>query len=245
MAYERKYFIHNYDCDISGRLSVSSMMKYFEDIALLQSEDVGYGMSYYLANNVGWILHQWNIDIYDRPFFMDTINLVTNPYSYKAFMANREFEIYSEDNDLLVKADSVWIFLDTRERKPKRIDVEVMKAYGIGEDGPSLFTKLSEPELLTDFDFEAQYKIRKGDIDINNHLNNIRYIDLSLETLPVEITEYNELTNIEVIFKKEMLFNENMNLRYKKLSESALKSFNHSVLNEKNEVCAILKTDWV
>lgn len=244
MAYERKYFIHNYDCDISGRLSLSSMIKYFEDIALLQSEEVGFGMQFYLAENVAWILRQWNIEIYDKPFFMDTIKLVTNPYSYKAFMANREFEIYSEDDELLVKADSVWIFMDSKLRKPKRVDTEVMAAYGIGVNGPELFNKLDEPKAELRFDDSYEYVVRKGDIDINNHLNNVRYIDLAIEALPEEISEDMELGNVDVTFKKELLLDDLVTIGYKKLNDEAPLTYIHSVLNSNREVCAVVKTEW-
>ncbi|GJQ61941.1 MAG: acyl-ACP thioesterase [Melioribacteraceae bacterium] len=245
MAYERKYFIHNYDCDISGRLSISSMIKYFEDIALLHSEDVGFGMQYYLTEHVAWILHQWNIEIFDKPFFMDNIKLVTNPYSYKAFMANREFEIYSEDDDLLVKADSVWLFTDSKLRKTKRIDADVMKAYGIGENGPELFTKLPDPKPALNFEDSYEYVVRKSDIDINNHLNNVRYIDLAIEALPEDITDEMELGNIDVIFKKELLLEDLVTIGYKKLNEEAPLTYIHSVLNSKREVCAVIKTEWI
>lgn len=244
MKYSIKHYVHNYDCDLTGRLSLSSMIKYFEDIALLQSEDIGYGMEYYFKENVAWILHKWNIQIFDRPFFRDNVTLVTNPYSYKAFYANREFEIYSEEGELLIRADSVWIFLDTKNRKPKKIDPNVLRGYGVGDDGIEKFDKLSDIEIVKDFDFSENYTIRKSDIDINNHLNNVRYIDLAIEMLPDEITEARELGSVEVIFKKEMLLHENMTIGYKQNDTGYSAVFNHTILNSNNEVCAAVKTEW-
>jgi len=47
MLFERNYFVHYYDSDIKQRLTISSLMKYFEDVAILHSEDAGIGLKYY------------------------------------------------------------------------------------------------------------------------------------------------------------------------------------------------------
>lgn len=86
MKYEREYFIHYYDCDNNLHLNIVNVMRYFEDIALLNSEDAGIGLNYYQKNNVAWLLYKWDIIINQLPAYRDTIKIITEPLGYEGFM---------------------------------------------------------------------------------------------------------------------------------------------------------------
>ena len=61
------------------------------------------------------------------------------------------------------------------------------------------FEKLKE---LKEYDNELNYAIRKSDIDINNHVHNLNYIDMAHEIL----NEEKVYDNIRISYKKEIKY---------------------------------------
>ena len=46
-----------------GKLTILSLMDYFQDCSTLQSEDLGVGLSYLLERNMVWVVSSWQIAI--------------------------------------------------------------------------------------------------------------------------------------------------------------------------------------
>ena len=50
---------------------------------------------------------------------------------------------------------------------------------------------------------KINFKVRYTDIDSNNHVNNTKYIDWAIETLPEDIVNNYVLDEVKVTFEKE------------------------------------------
>ncbi len=97
---------------------------------------------------------------------------------------------------------STAILIDFEKRRPMRISPEQSKIYGLKKE-------LDEVPVLDDIpkiqktDYLKNYPVRYSDIDSYGHVNNVKYIEMAMDTLPRSIlSEYN-LFNIKVLFKKE------------------------------------------
>jgi len=66
---------------------------------------------------------------------------------------------------------------------------------------------LKEPFSSMDFDFKPNvakdFSVRRSDIDTNNHVNNKRYINWILETLPQNIYDNYMMESLDILYKKE------------------------------------------
>ena len=51
---------------------------------------------------------------------------------------------------------------------------------------------------------KKQNKVIKRDIDINNHVHNLYYLDFAYEALPEDVYRADECNNIEVMYKKQI-----------------------------------------
>ena len=56
---------------------------------------------------------------------------------------------------------------------------------------------------LSKIDFEKQFKVRRSDLDINQHVNNVNYIEWAVESVPEEIYNQKTLTGLEINFRAE------------------------------------------
>lgn len=76
------------------------------------------------------------------------------------------------------------------------------------------FNKLKEPE---DSILAFEYTVQRRDIDINNHMHNICYLDLAYEALPKDIYENTSFDNIEIMYKTGSLLGDNLKCFYAKV----------------------------
>lgn len=76
------------------------------------------------------------------------------------------------------------------------------------------FNKLKEPE---DSILAFEYTVQRRDIDINNHMHNICYLDLAYETLPQEIYDHVSFSNIEIMYKSGAFLGDNLKCFYAKV----------------------------
>ena len=132
--YEQNYFIHYYDVDLKQRASIFSLLRYFEDIAILHSEHVNRGIDYYTQHHVGWVLYKWDIKIIRYPAFKEAIKVRTQPSFLKGFHAFRYFDILDLKGDQIAAANSMWLFLNTDTKKPTRITEDIYKGYGVDKN---------------------------------------------------------------------------------------------------------------
>lgn len=202
IIFERDYFIHIYETNLRKELTVPALMRYFEEMALLQSESAGVGFEYYKANDVGWVLHQFDIRINRFPTFADRVTVRTQPVSTYKFMGFRKYWILDSQNQELITADTSWLFINPKTRRPIRVNDDMKKAYGhIDIEEEKLF--IQDVPALERVDHTREFDVRYSDIDVNMHVNNTHYVEWAMEALPEKIREQCLLQNIRISFRKE------------------------------------------
>lgn len=242
--FENSYLVHYYETDAHKQLRVTSLMNYFEEVALLQSESKKVGLDYYQKNNVAWMLHKWDINLHRSPVFGQQILIRTLPVSIAGFMGFRKFWVFDENGETLVTADSAWLFINTQNKRPLRISDDMKHAYG-HFDQPESRLEIPEIPAISHTDFSNEFKVRHADIDINLHVNNVRYVDWALEAVPVEILRSMMLSAIRIIFRKETVYGQKINSQVQLINQADSVKCIHNIVDEQGrDVCGLLTT-WV
>lgn len=243
MIKEREYFIHYYNIDNKLKLSIISLMKFFEDLAILQSEDREIGLDYYEKNKLGWLLHQFEIRIKEYPKFKDKIVIRTVPLSFLRFYAHRIFEVYNENDDIIISADTIWLFVDTQTRKPKTVNTDMYKGYCV-TPGKNVLQKLTAPKEPQKIQFEKEFRIRYIDIDTNNHVNNVSYVAWALEALPLELLQSKEMELVRIIYKKELNYGNMIKSQVQLIEENEKVVSLHSIVNSDSRPACNIEIHW-
>ena len=242
MWYERDYFIHYYDIDLNKKASISSLLRYFEDIAILHSEYVKRGIDYYSEHHVGWVLYKWDIKISRYPEFKEIIKVRTKPSYLKSFQAYRYFDILDSVGNRIVTANSMWLFLNTDTKKPTRITEDIFEGYGVDKN------KMTELEfgdinMLSKINSERKFDIRHIDIDSNHHVNNIKYVEWALEMVPQNIVNNYIIDNLKVNYKKETAYGKSIISSIDMLEKEKSIKCTHQISSEESILC-LLETNW-
>jgi len=194
--------------DRNRNVSIVSLIRILEDMAILQSEEVGYGLDFYENEKVGWMLSRWKITINRIPRFKEKIRVVTRPQAMNKYYANRLYWVYDQNNNLLVEAATLWIFFNTEKRRPQAVSQQITDAYAGSDRNSYPFTKLDEIEETGEPQFSKEYSVNSDAIDTNNHVNNSQYFFWAIDAIPAnEIAEY-DISEISVNYLKETNENE-------------------------------------
>ncbi len=242
--FEKSYLVHYYETAVHQTLRITNLMNYFEEVALLQSHDKQVGLDYYQKHHVIWMLHKWSINLNRSPVFGQQILIRTLPVSVAGFMGFRKFWVLDENGQTLVEADSAWLFVNTSTKRPIRISDDMKHAYGHYNQPES---KLEMPEVpgFAQPHFSKEFNVRYADIDINEHVNNVRYVDWALEAIPVEILRSHRLSNIRIIFRKETVYGQKVNSQVQVLFAADSVKCIHRIVDEQGRDVCGLYTAWV
>lgn len=238
MFVEHNIFVGISHINSLRELTNTALLSYLEDMGLIHSEKVGYGISNIDESKKSWILLSWKIKVIKRPKFADNLRVKTWSREIQKIYAYRDFEVYNENDELIAIATSKWIYIDIEKGKIEKISEDVSKAYeveNISVFENTNFKKIQDPGNYLN---KIDYKITKSMIDINKHLHNTYYMDLAKEVLPDEISFSNEINEFEVMYKNEIKLGDIVKVMYSKVDE-----FYYVVIkNEKeNKIHAIIK----
>jgi acyl-ACP thioesterase len=183
--------------DSSLTMTLPAILDSFEDAATFEAETGAVSMKNLAEMKLVWVLSSWQVVIERRPKLYENIKIFTAPYDFKGFMGYRNFWIEGEDGEIIVKASSIWTLLDTENLRPTKPTEVLLRGYEL-RDRLDMEYAPRKIELKGEAIEGESFKIRKYQIDSNKHVNNVEYVKLAMETLPIDY----EVGEVRVIYKK-------------------------------------------
>lgn len=215
MIFENDYKVEIRDIGKNNEATNKAILGYMEDIATVHSDAVGYGPDDVKNKDNVWLLADWKLEVIRRPHYKERLKIKTWARETEMCTSYRDFELYDENNKVIAIATSKWIFFNVERKRIIKILPEVIGLYN-PEIGHSVFEnnkldKIKEPENYIN---SSTYTVRRADIDLNNHMHNLNYLDLAYEVLPKEVYEKCDFSNVRITYKKEIKFGEEVNCLY-------------------------------
>lgn len=183
MEYRIKQRVRYSEVGADEKVSMSQIVKYFQDCSIFQSEDIGHGLHFLEKRNRAWLLLGWQILVDRYPCFGEEILVGTWAYDWKKIYGYRNFDIQDLNGNRIAYANSIWVYTDTQIQAPTNLDSDEVEAYG---HHPRLSMDYAPRKIRTPKDFIQlePFLITKMHIDTNHHVNNAQYIAFAEELLP-------------------------------------------------------------
>ena len=170
------------EIDKDGNLKLESLIDYFQDCSIFQTENGPADIAYMKERSIGWILISWQIEIFRYPKLCEEVTIGTMPYELKVYFGNRNFFMDSKDGERLAVANSVWTLFDFERNFPARITQEMLDTYPLDE---RLDMNYADRKIVIPDGAKAntgsEIVIRKSHLDTNNHVNNGQYVRMAIE----------------------------------------------------------------
>lgn len=121
------------ETDSEGRLTLPSLLNYFQDCTTFQSEELDIGINYMREQHLVWVLSFWQIEVLRYPRLGERVIAGTLPYEFKSFLGYRNFVLKTEAGECLAKAASLWSLLNTDTGKPSLPAAKILDSYTLEE----------------------------------------------------------------------------------------------------------------
>ena len=205
---EKYYAIRSYEGDQNNNLRLVTLMNILQDAATTDADRRGFGMDFCLKNNMTWVGNDHIVEIERLPKVGEEIRVMTWPSLAGKFAARRDFAVYDEKNNLIMKSASRWLLINLDKKRPLSIP-DVLAGYTAIDEQilETDFAKIAEPaDNLTTY----RYKVRYDDIDVNHHINNAVYVLWAGEAVDNDWHKSHTPARIAINFRKEGFLGEDI-----------------------------------
>ena len=204
--YSKKFEIYCYDVNKDGYVTPTKILNYLNETSICHTNYLGFGFKKLIEQDLAWILNRWKVEINKYPRYNEFITIETWASGLNKFYGTREFRILDQNNIEIGRASSVWILINISKKRPVRIPSYIYEKCKIQEDGQSQLTDFYDFEDDINIKSSIDFHVRKSDIDLNNHVNNTKYLSWILEIVPDEIVTNYILNEFEIVYKKEITY---------------------------------------
>lgn len=173
-----------------------------------------------IETNQVWVLTQYHIhNDFDGKVMEGKVSVTTTLVEMNRFFAHRRFVIEQGDQRLL-EIYAQFAAIDFQERKMARLNIEEIQTHGIVDKTHDYkFPKIKIPKHLQEPNL-SQVDVKDKDIDSNNHVNNLVYIDWCLQVTAEDIWMHYDMETLDVKFGKEIRKGQSVEIRQRQEKDS-------------------------
>ncbi len=200
--FKKEYIVSNNDVDSRFQLKVPAIFRYFQDVALLATEEAEVDSISLSKKSIDWVITRMAVEIKRLPKCNETIYVHTYPGKDMAMLYPRYFFITDKDNNVMIRSSSIWALIDNNTRKVI-VDRDVISKLPEEkhDDQLPLPEKISLPE---ETNFIENRTIHYSDLDFNSHMNNVRYVEILMDTKDSEFYKTYRPSFILLNYMKEL-----------------------------------------
>ena len=201
--FDKQFEMRYFEMNNFGEATPITMVTLLEEAASEHCDAINHNLFQLSQQNIGWVLISGFMRMNRYPVYKEKITIRTWISGYTSTRGYRENIILDEKHNIIGRAKGLWLFYDVMKRKPKKIFETIQDkwpcfpAQSMGYD----IDKKIAP--ITTGKYENRFKVHKYDIDAYNHVNNLRYLQWVLETIPTDIEKSHFLHSIEARFINE------------------------------------------
>lgn len=241
--FEKQFELRYFEMNKFGEASPTTLLTLLEETAADHCYSINYSLYDLEKQNIGWVLLSGIMKMDRNPSYKEKITIRTWLSSYSTIKGFRENIIYGEDGDIIGKAKGQWLFYDISRRRPVRIFDSIREQWSFCTEECINYDITQKIIPIQSSEHSKEFKINRFDIDTNQHVNNIRYLQWLIESIPEEIIDNYYLYSIDGRFIAEAQYGDPIvSLTEKDWNDN---SFVHTIRTQnENKVCATANTIW-
>lgn len=215
MIYEHKFLVCTRDVNSNLQITNKSILEWMEDIGSMHSDTADCGMKTIAENKLSWVIIQWKVKVYRRFGYGENITVKTWISGTKRLYTFRQYAFYDEQGKLVAAACSKWV-LTHLEKGMISVPERILQSYGT--HGETVFEEGNNLERLKapmEHQSVYEYVVPCTNIDINDHMNNIFYLDVAYQTMPIEVFKaHDSFGEFEILYKRECKLHDRLKCFY-------------------------------
>ncbi|XP_020269658.1 palmitoyl-acyl carrier protein thioesterase, chloroplastic-like isoform X2 [Asparagus officinalis] len=214
-VFKQNFPIRSYEIGADKTASIETLMNHLQETSLNHVKrvglmDDGFGATAEMSKkNLIWVVNKMRVLVEHYPSWGDVVEVDTWVRASGKNGMRRDWRIHDvKTSKTVMKATSVWVMMNKHTRKLAKMPEEVRAEIGpyfiehkaiVDEDSRKL-TKLDDN--TADY-VKTGLAPRWNDLDVNQHVNNVKYIGWLLESTPVSLLESHELASMSLEYRRE------------------------------------------
>lgn len=218
-----EFLAEPFHCDFSKRLFMGHLGNHLLNAADFHSTDRGFGMTYLNPIHKTWVLSRLAIEMDEMPCQYARFSVETWVESAMKYFTNRNFRIAdaADDSHVYGYGRSIWAMIDTETRHPQNIfDIhngEISNYIDAGRHVP--IAELSRVKMSPEAPRVASLATHYSDVDINGHINSVKYIEHVLDLFSIDEYKAYRLKRFDIAYVAESLYGDRLNFYREETSE--------------------------
>ncbi|TYJ43617.1 hypothetical protein E1A91_A03G165400v1 [Gossypium mustelinum] len=214
VGYRQTVVVRSYEVGPYKTATLESLLNLFQETALnhvwmsgLLSNGFGatHGM---VRNNLIWVVSRMQVQVDHYPIWGEVLEIDTWVGASGKNGMRRDWLIRSQATGITyARATSTWVMMNEKTRRLSKMPEEVrdeispwfVDKRAINEDVPEKIVKLDDNARYVNSDL----KPKRSDLDMNHHVNNVKYVRWMLETIPDKFLESHQLSGIVLEYRRE------------------------------------------
>lgn len=202
-----EFLAEPFHCDFTKKLFIGHLGNHLLNAADFHATERGFGMDSLNPENKTWVLSRLAIEITERPTEYTRFNVETWIEGVMKYFTHRNFRIVDTDdsNHIYAYGRSIWAMIDTVTRQPQdilAIKNGAIKDY-IDTEKQCPIAQLSRVKMSTNAQFVKSISTSYSDVDVNGHINSIKYIEHVLDIFPLKWYESHNIRRFDIAYVAE------------------------------------------
>ena len=236
--YDEIFTVRGYEVDASNLVCVQSLCDYAQEAAGNHAAVLNLSIERMQAEGYTWVLSRLQLAPGVYPAAGSSVHVHTWPVGVEGLQYRRDFVMTSATGEIVATAISHWVIVNLRTRKVSRIPEFVADIQHRNPREAMADAKRRLPLLGAD-DEQCRFRARLGDMDRNRHVNNVRYVDWVLQTVPGALRDSASLCFMEMVFRAESVQGDSVSARCAAVADALppghAAGFTHSLVREGDE----------
>lgn len=216
-----EFLAEPFHCDFSHRLFMGHLGNHMLNAADFHSTERNFGMTRLNPIHKTWVLSRLAIEMVEMPEQYTRFTVETWVESAMRYFTNRNFKVTSEDGQALGYGRSVWALIDTETRQPTdilAIDNGAINDW-VERDKDCPIAKGSRVKMGADAPLVRSIDTFYSDVDVNGHINSIKYVEHTLDLFSVDWYATHRLRRFDIAYVAESHGGDRLNF-YKETADN-------------------------
>lgn len=209
--YTQNFEIGFQNCYSNGFLKHTEICNLFQIVAGNHA-DLG-GISYLdmQQHHQAWVLSRMRIEITKLPKWKDAITIKTWIKTLENSRSVRCLEMYLND-EKIVGCETFWVVINTKTRRPDNLALPHSHFEKFHTDSISIaIPKVNIPTVFTN---TTKKIVQLSDIDIVNHVNNVKYLEWCLDNIYIETVLNQKIKALNLNYLQELNYNDAIEIHH-------------------------------
>ena len=198
------FTVRSYEAGIANHVTLPTLCNYMQEAAGIRAARLGWGIQALQSEGLTWMLSRLRVSVQRYVPWGETITVRTWPSGVKGrLIAKRCFLGLDEKGAELFRASSEWLYVDMAAQKIAKLPETFADLVPAGTPDFELPDIGGKFVRLPSVDGSVEILTRHSDLDFNDHVNNVHYVEWMLESEKCKVESVKSgVGDMDIVFRQ-------------------------------------------